>query len=237
MRIGSDFEKIEWNPGGIRLLEPNAMIGDLFILGVALFFFLRISPKDAFFSHWKKFYFFMGLSFFMGGIGHLLFHYTGLWGKAPSWLIGMFAIYSVEQAMLTKWEGNTAMWKTISKWKLVLFIAAEIGFLLSFKPNMDPALGLLLPTLNSLLGLGLSLGFLGAYFHKHCDANYKFFWIGALILLPNAVIQGLKINIHPWFDRNDFSHVLIIVGMITYYQGISKLSFQKQLIPESIENN
>jgi hypothetical protein len=44
------------------------------------------------------------------------------------------------------------------------------------------------------------------------------------VLLPNALVQGMKINLHPWFDRNDFSHVLLMIGVSIYFVGIKKLS-------------
>jgi hypothetical protein len=48
------------------------------------------------------------------------------------------------------------------------------------------------------------------------------FWIAALVLLPNAFIQSQKINLHQWFDRNDFSHVLLLLSLLLYFNGIKK---------------
>jgi hypothetical protein len=53
------------------------------------------------------------------------------------------------------------------------------------------------------------------------SAKFKFFWLGVLILLPTAFIFLLKININKWFDKNDFSHVLFIIGITYFYLGIS----------------
>jgi hypothetical protein len=45
-------------------------------------------------------------------------------------------------------------------------------------------------------------------------------WLAALTLLPNAFIQSQKINLNQWFDRNDFSHVLLLISLLLYYHTI-----------------
>jgi hypothetical protein len=49
-------------------------------------------------------------------------------------------------------------------------------------------------------------------------------------MLPSAVFFFFKINLHPWFDKNDFSHVLFAIGISFFYRGIVKTSFKKQAI-------
>jgi hypothetical protein len=41
-----------------------------------------------------------------------------------------------------------------------------------------------------------------------------------LTLLPNAFIQSQKLNLTPWFDRNDFGHVLLAISLFLYWKGI-----------------
>ena len=43
MLIGKDFDKIEFDFFGLHLLEPNAFIGDVVILFVALYFAIQIT--------------------------------------------------------------------------------------------------------------------------------------------------------------------------------------------------
>ncbi|MFM7664103.1 MAG: DUF6962 family protein [Bacteroidota bacterium] len=35
----------------------------------------------------------------------------------------------------------------------------------------------------------------------------------------------IKFNLYPWFDRNDLSHVLLIIGVSIYFVGVKKLSY------------
>jgi hypothetical protein len=81
---------------------------------------------------------------------------------------------------------------------------------------------LIVPTLNSVVGLGLSLGLLGYYYQRKIDVSFRYLWISTLILIPSAAVQSMKINVHQWFDRNDISHVLLITSIVFYYIAVKK---------------
>ncbi len=222
MLIGKDFNKIEFDFFGLHLLEPNAFIGDSIILIVALYFASKISKfqtKTSFFKHWKWFYIVFGVGFFLGGIGHTFYNYLGLTGKYPSWYSGILSTLFVEQAMLTLVSNEKWRRLGIKISFLKAFLAAAIATLVFVFVYLedDVSKGLIVPTLNSVIGLGFSLGFLGYRFSKSIHPSFKWLWISALILIPSALIQALKINLAPWMDRNDLSHVLLIMGMICYF--------------------
>jgi hypothetical protein len=232
MLIGQDFEKIEWNFMGLHLLEPNAMIGDIILFTVAISLAIRIKPhtqRPAFFILWRWFFIIFGVGFLMGGFGHLFYNYLGLKGKYFSWYSGMFAALMIELAMISvfpKVEWRKKL-QTLSYLKLVLSIAVATYIYATVDLVEDPSKGLIVPTLNSVVGLGLSLGLLGYYYQRKIDAAFRFFWISTLILIPSAVFQSMKINIHQWFDRNDMSHVLLITSLAFYYHAVNK--FYKSL--------
>lgn len=224
--IGVDFQRIQLNIGGLELLEPNAFIGDTLIFGIALYCFMKVPKTSLFNRYWKMFYLVFGISFLLGGFGHLFFNYCGLWGKAPSWLLGIVAAFCVEQPMILLWVNPNQKRKILlaSKIKMVLFLILEIGYLLNFPSEQDHAIFLLIPTVNSIIGLGITLCYLGYYYQRKLESNFRYFWIGSLFLLPNVAVQGLKINLNPWFDRNDLSHLLLLIGVVIYFVGVIKLS-------------
>ena len=231
MLIGKDFDKIEFDFFGLDLLEPNAFIGDTIILIVALYFAVQIKKfklKNPFFKNWKRFYIVFGIGFFLGGIGHTFYNYFGLTGKYPSWYSGILSTLFVEQAMfslITNQKLKSIALKT-SHFK-ALFVAIIATFVFTYiNLKDDVSKGLIVPTLNSVIGLGFSLGFLGYHFSKTIHPSFKWLWISALILIPSAIIQAMKINIAPWMDRNDLSHVLLILGMFCYFITIKNYSKQ-----------
>ena len=225
MLIGKDFDKIQFDFLGYHLVEPNAFIGDTLILIVSLFFAYKVSKLDRatpFFKAWKWFYIVFGVGFFMGGLGHLCFEYWGIKGKYFSWYSGIVSTYFVEFAMLSIFPilRIQKTLKIVSLAKMIIAFIVATAVFLYVDLNQDPQKGLLVPTLNSVIGLSFSLGYLGWYYSRKIDPSFKFLWISALILIPSAIVQGMKINIHPWMDRNDISHIFLILGLVLYYQTI-----------------
>lgn len=227
--IGQDFPKIEWDFAGLALLEPNAMIGDLVLFTTALFIAAQIRKIDhthPFYQNWRLFFLWFGWSFLLGGFGHLFYNYLALWGKYPSWIMGMIATFWLTKGMLSLWP-NAAQKQTATKAAVGLLglgILIECIVFLKVDLTIDQSKGLLVPTLVSGIGLIYSLVVLGLNYQKTVHTHFKIFWFAALILLPNAFIQSKKINLAPWFDRNDFSHVLLLVSLVLYYTAIKAIS-------------
>lgn len=229
MLIGEDFQKLKWHFSGFEFLEPNALIGDTLLLIVAFFFAYKtfqLKNKNSFFSYWTLFFILFGISFFVGGLGHFCFNYWGVRGKYFSWFAGIFSAFIIEFAMIEIYPNSALIkiLKRIATAKLVLFIFLEIYVLNRYNIEANPQKGLIIPTLNSFIGLGLTLGFLSIYYQRKIADSFRFFWMSTLILLPNLIIQGLKINIHPYFDRNDFSHSLLIVSLYLYYKALQGIN-------------
>lgn len=228
MLFGQDYDKIEFDAFGLRLLEPNAFIGDALIFLVALFFFYKINQlgiTTPFHRWWKRFFFVFGFGFLVGGMGHLFYNYWDVEGKYLSWFMGIAASYCIEQAMISCYP-NSRIKAILQLGSLIKNIAFTSGLLLMiFMADLraNPHLGMFFPTLNSVIGLGFTLGYLGYIYSKRMDVNYKYLWISALIMFPSAVIQAFKISFHQWFDRNDIGHLLLIVSMFFYYAAISRV--------------
>jgi len=225
--IGADFEKMQFNLLGLDLLEPMTFLGDVIIFITSIYFAVKTNKfksNDEFFVYWKWFFIVFGVSFLGGGFGHLCFNYFGVPGKYFAWYTGIISSYLIEMAFIsifTNVELRKLFVKICRIKNILAFLAATYVFI--FKDlSIDPAIGLIVPTLNSIIGLGITLGILGTYYQRKIHDSFKFYWISALTLIPSAIFQGFKINLSPWFDKNDASHVFLLLAIFFYFIALKK---------------
>lgn len=225
MRVGSDFDKMEFSWFGLDLLEPNAFLTDSLITVFGLIFAYLVArnfpTKKPFFNYWKWLFFIQGVSFFFGGLGHVLYNYTGIWGKYAPLSTAVIFIMMVEHAMISLLtEKQQKTFKLVSKIKAVLatVMLTVVMFTVDVENNL-PVL-LIVPSVNTAIGYFATLFFLGWKFARTKSYALYLLPISVLTLIPAAIFQVKKINLHPWFDRNDFSHLLIIITFFLYYYAI-----------------
>lgn len=233
MLIGNDFEKVEVDFFGLTCVEPNALIGDgiLFLLALTLALkTFRLQRDQSFFKFWTLALIVFGISFLAGGLGHFFYNYWGVPGKYFGWMSSVLAVYFLEQAMISIYpvRKGALLFGQISKVKLALSWALMILQYVFFDLNSDPQKGLLIPSISSAIGIILCLGVLARRYQLLWNIRFQFFWITIFIMIPSALFQALKINIHPLFDRNDFSHVLLALSLVLYWKGIEAYSGLKR---------
>lgn len=239
MRIGSDFDKIEWEFLGMNLLEPNALIGDLLLCFIAIMFFtlIRKETSNLFVRYWSRFYLTFAISFVIGGFGHVLFNYTHIAGRIPPWYLGIITSFWIEQSMILLWPQPKIrkLLQQISMIKSGFFLLGLTVYVLVWFDSLSLTTGMIFPTYNAIIGLGGSLGILAVIYQGRYTNDFKYFWYGALSFFPSAIIQGLKLNIHPWFDRNDLSHLLLLIGLFFYYKGIKSTQHATDMILSNMQ--
>ena len=225
MRIGSDFDKMEFSWFGLDLLEPNALLTDSLITVFGFIFaylvIKNLPTNKPFYNYWKWLFILQGTSFFFGGLGHVLYNYTGVWGKYAPLSTAVFFIMMVEHAMISLLtEKQQKTFFLLSKIKAVVAVVAltVVMFTVDVENNL-PVL-LIVPSVNTAIGYFTTLFFLGWKFARTKSRALYLLPISVLTLIPAAVLQAKKINFHPWFDRNDFSHLLIIISFFLYYYAI-----------------
>ncbi len=229
MLIGSNYDKIEWKVFNLDLLEPICTLGDLLIAAFCFYFaykILKMNTKLLFYHYWRWFFISFGIAMIVGGLGHLLFNYTGVFGKWFGWLGSLITSIFLEMAFISIYP-NTKVKKMlylISYVKLALMFIIELLILSYADIDKNQALGLIVPSINFLIGIGFCAGYLGYYYQKTISENFKYFWIGVLVLVPTTIFQLFKINPHQYFDRNDLSHIIVILSFIFFYKGLKKLS-------------
>ncbi len=234
MLIGTDFDKIEFELFGLNLLEPNSFIGDFIIFVFSIYFGFKVLKfqRSNFVKNWNLFFFIFGIGFFFGGLGHLMYNYWGIPGKYIGWFAGMTSVYLIERAILpflsNKKTVNILL--QISTFKFILAILAEILVIYFIDLEKDYSVAMKVPIINSSIGLIYTLAILGYVFSKRITPGFKYFLYSVLVMLPTLIFQTQKINFTQWFDKNDISHVFLLIGVIFYYLGVKNVAkYEKEL--------
>ncbi len=207
-------EKIAFTFLGLELLEPMALIFNWIIAGFCFFAFIKLNKYSCEANkYWRLFYLTFGFSTFFGGLGHLFFNYFGFYGKYPSWILGSVSNGFVGMGML--------YFKNISKPKNFSF------YLIWLKSGALCLLAVITQkfifvAVDAILTYVFYTG-VYAYLLKKRDKNTSFLnymLFAVFILLPSAFIFIYKINLSVWFNKDDFSHLLILAAIIFFYQGM-----------------
>jgi len=206
------MEKIEFEMWGLQLLEPMALILNLVMSFQSFLYYQKIrasfaSPFSAYFS---KFFLFISISTFFAAWSHLFYNYLGLVGKIPGWATSIISISMLEYAMVIYLypKGNILL-KSI----IAILIASAFGLLIF-------ELKFLWVAIHTAIGIVLFLGIpFSIRIAKGTDQVGFFFWgfISLLILLP---VEVLRLNLHPWFQHHEISHIFMIGALYCFSKGV-----------------
>ena len=210
-------EKLPFEFMGLCLQEPMALVTNWLVASVAFIIYFRFtSTETPFQKHWKLFYLFIGLSTFFSGFGHVFFQYTDVFGKYPTWVLGIVSAFHASKAMLSLNIINSGWRKLLLNFcyaKAVAFSLAAV-VLQSFAFIMVDAV---LTYIIFCLGLGL-------YYWKKGLNSFKYTVIAVLILTPSIFIFTLQYNPHLWFNKEDLSHIIMATTIIFFYFGVSRFN-------------
>lgn len=202
---------------GLCLQEPMALITNWLIAFTAFFIFFRFKPVITDFDrHWKKFYLYFGMSTLLAGLGHLFFNYTEVFGKYPTWIFGTVAAYHAGSAMISL---NVISEKLEEILKYTLYFKAVIFLTLAL--IMKSFIFIMMDAVVTYLFFCLGLG---SFYWRKGLSSFKYTVFAVVILIPSIFIFTLKLNPHLWFNKDDFSHVLMATTIIFFYFGVSKFN-------------
>ena len=229
MIIGSDFEKMSVKWGDLIILEPNTFLTDTMMALICFYLAIKVwksQAKNPFVNWFLAFFIMLGISTFTGGLGHAFYHYWGTPGKLFGWYTGILSVYFIERAMISFVHDQKRMkaYRFISLSKMILIYVLVTWLCLTKNVMHKPDIGFLPVAINTIVGTILSAGILGMVFYRKHQAPFHYFTLGVLAMLPAAFFFLMKINLHPWFDKNDVTHLLLSIGNILFYLGISKVA-------------
>ena len=236
--IGKDFPPNDFMLFGFNLTDPTDFVFDI-LIGLLSFYLANSLSKEPnqsqFKTTWIRFYLFFGLATTFSAFGHLFYNYFHFYGKLIGWMIIPISIYFLEIAVINAhWnQKSKERIKKIYLIKLFLLYLIFAIVLLSqtfvtthaYMANVvDHPEKLFLPiAVNTILGLLIGVGVFSFLFKKKVSSSFSHIFTGVLIVFPSAIIFVFKINLHKWFSKNDFSHLLMFVGIYFFYLGVKKI--------------
>lgn len=226
--IGKDFPPNDFLLFGLDFTDPTDFIYDVILGVLALYYSYRISKfsqSNIFFSNWKNFYLYFGLATLLSAFGHLFYNYFHYVGKIPGWTVIPVSTYWIGRAVLSAHKSK----KVIKIANILLLVKLFTTYLICFviwlntNPIENPQLLFLPIAVDTIIGLLAAVGFYSFKFNKEISSNFKYILLGIIIIIPSAFIFILKINLHQWFSKNDFSHVLMVFAISFFFYGVNRL--------------
>ena len=208
----SGLEVIEFNLFGLYLQEPMTMVTDWMIAGFCFYAYTCLQKGESNFQNlWKAFFLVIGLSTFLGGLGHLFFQYTGYYGKFPSWFFGILAGVYASMAMISTIENQKVKGQlnTLVLIKSLIFLGFSIVKLDFGFVAVDTSITYL-----------IFCGYYAYHLKKKAWEGVHYFYFGVLALLPTGLIFGLKINLSAWLNKNDLSHLFMLTCLVFFFFGV-----------------
>ena len=235
MLIGEDFAKITFEFNGLTLMEPNALITDILMGSISIYFATQLKKKkgrNSFFKYWSYFFLIFGIGSILGGMAHTFFLYTGPQGKFPTWISAILCAYFIEKAMIksvNKLNKNNILGK-IAFTKMIVVFLVVITVISTEAYQKDHTVGFIPIAINTLIGVFISVATLSLYNVKRGCKDFKYLLQGVIIMSPSFFIFLFKINPVQWFDKSDLSHIMILIGNCFFYFGLKRFDYKKHSV-------
>ena len=207
-------DKIVFDFLGCHLQEPMALITNWMMTVFSFYAYVKLKKSTTEeLLNWKKFFLWFGVSTFFGGIGHLFFHYFDIPGKFPNWISGVVAAYFVGKAVLSNMNNK------IIRMRLTYFIIVKGLLLLALAISISKFVFI---AIDSILTYLIFCGFIAYYQYKNGIIEMKYMVYGVLVCLPSIFIFFFKLSPHRWLNKDDLSHLLMLLCIIFFYIGSKK---------------
>ncbi len=190
---------------GLHLQEPMAILWNGLIALASIFFYIKTRKLESIKTYYfPRFFLWMTVSTILGLFGHLFFGYFSFYGKFPSWLFIVITSYYFALSILQINKIN------ISKWKNILLIKGGVLLMLSYIFSTFNFVAI-----DSIFSYVILGTYLGVKLKREIQ-NYHLL-VGTILIFPTLFIFGLKIQINPYFNKDDFSHLFILISLFFYY--------------------
>ena len=209
-----DQEVIKFELYGLTFQEPMALAANWLMSIFCLYAFFKIRKgKGVDMLWWQRFFISFSIAAFLGGTGHLFFHYLGIPGKFPNWIFTILSGFCAGFAMLVYYPNE------VQKKKLGIFILIK-GFILLLLAIIFEKF--LFIAIDSILTYVIFCGIIARIIHNLGSTEMRFMYYGVLFCAPSVFIFFLKINLHRFLNKDDLSHLLMLGCLMFFYRSIKE---------------
>lgn len=207
--------RIEFDWLGFHLMEPMSLITNSLVSILCLICYFKIVRNTSYSIWWSRFFVLMSISTFAGGLAHLFGHYITYELKWICWGASALSIMSAEMAsselLLRK------KWRNFIRIQAVVRVAAVfVTMFILFDFNIVKV--------NSTLGMiAVTVSIHLIYFIKKKLFASAWIMAGIVWAIVPTLIHTFDINLHLWFNRDDFAHVVMLPTFLMIFIGVSKI--------------
>lgn len=217
------MEKTQFIFQNIVLEEPVTALTDFIVTLLCFYFFKKLNQNEYNTRRnqlWRKFFMFVGLSTFFGGIAHLLFFYLQGPIHKTIWLsMNVLSAISVYFAELSAIEVVIADKSKKQLNILALLLLVSFTSLSLYTQNFNIA----------KINMGIGLVFI---LISHIITNKRglqgslYVVLGMSCSFIPVFIHSFKISLSKWFNFNDISHVFMMLSLYLIFLGAAAFNFQ-----------
>jgi hypothetical protein len=197
--------------GGFTFQEPMALLLNWVLMIQSFYYFRKLKNWriSNFSIYWRWFFLLFGVSTLFGGPSHFFYAYTGLAGKIPGWLSAVFAITFMELAMSALLDDEWRQRLQILSLVKLGLTCISLLFAFDFNTVIIHTTGMVFFTLIPAIVMLIQ---------RKSDINYIV--LGIIALLATLPFRILEVDFHRWFNRDDIGHVLMMVTLFCFFQGV-----------------
>jgi len=159
------------------------------------------------------FYLLLGISSFLGALGHTLFMYFNMYGKMPSWVLACAANVCAGFGML-KYDQEISVRNPLVHLTWIKSAGLLIASLVIQK--------FVFVAVDAIVSYILFTGIYALKLKKNGIESMKFMALGVLVMLPSAFVFLFKWSPFRWLNKDDISHLLILAGIFCFYLALKK---------------
>lgn len=212
------------NVFGYTIFEPMTAFTDFLLAGICFFFYLKNTQfANSVVKDWGRFFFFMFVSTFLGGVSHACFQDHAENSYKVVWLFmqifsGLSLVFA--QRATIKMLLSAAVINTTTFQKLELFF--RIQFLV-FGLAVITIHNFTVVVFNSTFGFLTILGIQLFLALKFKDSSADWIAKGILVSFFTAFVFIAKISISVWFNFKDIAHVIMVFSVYLIHNGVTIL--------------